>query len=204
MMPAFKQTPYSSLTTIPPFPLAPKTQWQAADCLTVPDFHLKNWLLDTSSLTERLQSHCRQFRVQVLGQATAPLMADELLKMGAEPYLVREVILWGDDMPWVFARSLLPSTLCEQEHGKLANLGDRPLGSILFNDPLFTRLPFEITCLPEEHPLLGSLELSERRSLWGRRSRFQYQQWQMMVAEIFLPQSPAYKNMGNISDVAKG
>lgn len=120
--------------------------------------------------------------------------------MGQGPYQVREVVLWGDNMPWVFARSLLPSVLCDVAEGKLVNLGDKPLGSILFHDPLFVRQPFELTCLPDTHPLFAALNLPRERVLWGRRSRFAYLKWQVMVAEIFLPLCPAYKNMGNASD----
>ncbi|MBN7823605.1 chorismate lyase [Bowmanella dokdonensis] len=178
------------------FPLSLETDWIAPQSIRVPDFHLRNWLLDTGSLTERLQSHCRQFRVQLLGQAPLPLLDNEREQMGPVDYLVREVILWGDDRPWVFARSLLPRALCEQDRGELSNLGEKPLGSILFNDARFERQPFQVTRLSAAHRLQSALKLPGTQVLWGRRSVFHYLQWRMMVAEVFLPQCPAYKQMG--------
>ncbi|WP_280523531.1 chorismate--pyruvate lyase family protein [Lacimicrobium alkaliphilum] len=173
------------------------TQWfQPQDC-PVPDFHLKNWLLDTGSLTERLQAHCRDFRVRVLGQQPAPLLDNEQELMGHDtPYVVREVLLCAEQTPWVFARSLLPSALCETGGGELSALGDKPLGRLLFNDPRFIRQPFQLTCIQPRNKLQQQLRLAGSQTLWGRRSVFLFQQWRLMVAEVFLPQCPAYKLMG--------
>ena len=199
-MPVLSANLQKPLTLIADFPLSLNTHWQSPGSLRVPDFHLKNWLLDTGSLTERLQSHCRHFRVQLLGQAQVPLLGNERDQVGPGEYLVREVILWGDDDPWVFARSLLPTALCTRERGELADLGERPLGRILFNDLRFQRQPFQISQLPARHSLLQQLGLTGRRPLWGRRSLFHYLDWHMLVAEVFLPQCPAYKQMGERHD----
>ena len=178
------------------FPFTLDTRWEQPDTLSIPDFHLKNWLLDTSSLTERLQSHCRQFRVQLLGQAVAPLLANEKCQMQGVACEVREVLLCAEDQPWVFARSLLPVSLVLEGMQELAYLGEQSLGKVLFNRSDCVREPFEITRIPVGHNLLQMLQLDSRHDLWGRRSRFRYRHWHMMVAEIFLPGCPAYKQFG--------
>jgi chorismate lyase len=179
------------------FPLTLDTQWFSPQACVIPDFHLKNWLLDTGSLTERLQSHCRDFRVQVLGQRQERLMSNEREIMDADcSYMVREVLLYGEQTPWVFARSLLPQALCEGEHMGLSSLGNKPLGSLIFNDPRFIRQPFQVTRIDSDNKLYQQLNLGTGQSLWGRRSVFLFQEWKLMVTEIFLPQSPAYKLMG--------
>lgn len=184
-----------NLTTA--FPITLSTQWFRPQECKVPDFHLKNWLLDTGSLTERLQAHCRDFRVQLLGQQPAPLLDNERELMETDaPYVVREVLLCGEQTPWVFARSLLPMALCEADNGELSTLGEKPLGRLLFNDPRFVRQPFQLTCIQPGNELLQQLNLTTCQPLWGRRSVFLFQQWRLMVAEVFLPQSPAYKLMG--------
>ncbi|WP_088331452.1 chorismate lyase [Lacimicrobium sp. SS2-24] len=171
-------------------------QWSQPELCQVPDFHLKNWLLDTGSLTERLQSHCRDFRVNVIGQKRAPLMENERECMDPDTdYVVREVLLCAEQQPWVFARSLLPVALCEANQSEFSALGDQPLGRLIFNDSRFVRQPFQLTCLAPDHRLCQQLGLNTYHPLWGRRSLFRFQQWQLMVAEIFLPQSPAYKLM---------
>jgi len=92
--------------------------------------------------------------------------------------------------PWVFARSVLPDALCKAD---LAELGNQPLGKILFNDSRFVRQPFQITKI---EPLSALQQMfNNTQSLWARRSVFTYKQFNMMVAEVFLPASPAYKTL---------
>lgn len=135
--------------------------------------------------------------MQVLSQQQAELMSNEQELMDSDcSYVVREVLLYGQQTPWVFARSLLPETLCEGEHMGLSSLGNKPLGSLIFNDPRFIRQPFQITRIDSDNKLYQQLQLSTGESLWGRRSVFLFQKCKLMVAEIFLPQSPAYKLMG--------
>lgn len=83
-----------------------------------------------------------------------------------------------------------PQALCQEEFGRL---GEKPLGKVIFNDPRFTRKPFEITNLQVPEALTVALDIAPATRLWGRRSLFCYQQHEIMVAEIFLPRSPAYK-----------
>ncbi|WP_343841325.1 chorismate--pyruvate lyase family protein [Bowmanella denitrificans] len=178
------------------FPFSPAVTWHSPEFIGIPDFHLKNWLLDTSSLTERLQSHCRHFRVQLLGQQLLPLLDNEKAPMQNQPCQVREVLLWGEEHPWVFARSLLPESLVQEGMRELAALGEQSLGKVLFNNSDCLREPFELTRLGTEHELMTRLGLRCSHDLWGRRSRFSYKHWHMMVAEIFLPGCPAYKQFG--------
>jgi chorismate--pyruvate lyase len=105
---------------------------------------------------------------------------------------VREVILRGKNQPWVFARSIIPLSLCQSD---FANLGDKPLGQLIFNDKRFTRSPFQLAHLPQPAPWLAKLGFSCAGQLWGRRSVFCFEEMKMMVAEVFLPEAPAYKNI---------
>ncbi|MFQ3236899.1 MAG: chorismate--pyruvate lyase [Paraglaciecola sp.] len=178
------------------FPFADNALWQGLNELPIADPTLKNWLLHSGSLTERLQSHCLDFSVQVLTQRQQLATAEEYQQLDVRledqslsNWQVREVILHGDNQPWVFARSVIPQILCEQE---FANLGNRPLGQLIFNDDRFKRMPFQLICLQPEKTWLKMHNLPDVQRLWGRRSIFCYQHFSMMVAEIFLPQAPAY------------
>ena len=182
-----------------PFPIGIEPLWCNPQNLSIPDPRLQNWLLDTGSLTERLQAHCRDFKVQVLGQRQAEISLEEItqLNLSAQQikqadWQVREVILWGDGQPWVFARSIIPEVLCS---AVLASLGNQPLGKLIFNDPKFKRLPFEVTHMTASKSMTQALQLNSNSPLWGRRSVFKFQNVAMSVAEIFLPQSPAYADM---------
>ena len=177
-------------------PFADNALWQGINEISIADPTLKKWLLHSGSLTERLQSHCLDFSVQVLTQRQQLATAEEYQQLGVQleqqnqkNWQVREVILHGDNQPWVFARSVIPQTLCEQD---FAHLGNRPLGQLIFNDNRFKRMPFQFICLQPAKTWLRANNLPDAQQLWGRRSVFRYQHLSMMIAEIFLPQSPAY------------
>lgn len=157
--------------------------------------NLADWLLNTGSLTERLQALTNHFKVNLLGQSSAPLDNSELQLLSKsvnKDWQVREVVLQGNvqEQPkdWVFARSVLPDLLCKSTW---ANLGSQPLGQRIFNDTNFVRSEFEIGKLLS-HPLTGET-FNEDKPCWARRSRFQIGEHMLLVAEAFLPDSPCYQ-----------
>ncbi|WP_438865524.1 chorismate--pyruvate lyase family protein [Neptunicella sp.] len=178
------------------FPINYVPQWFSAEQLKIPDPVLKNWLLDTGSLTERLQANSRHFRLELLGQEELAINASEQTSLGIEQTnpVVREVLLQGNQQNWVYARSLMSRKLCDDASHQFGQLGNTPLGKVIFNDPRFTRQPFEICRVQSGSVLHQKLNIDSSFSLWGRRSVFSYQEYKLMVAEIFLPNAPAYKN----------
>lgn len=183
------------LSQINQFPLGIQATWKQAVKYNIPNQQLADWLLHTGSLTERLQALTHNFEVRVLGQAT--IDADEseqaaLLDYDKHDWQIREVILYGNGKPWVFARSVLPEHLCKTTW---ATLGNQPLGQRIFNDHNFVRSEFVITQL-SNNPIAGigedALTEHETQILWGRRSAFQIKDWHLLVAEIFLPDCPSY------------
>jgi chorismate--pyruvate lyase len=172
------------------FPVGLAVNWQRPEDISVSDAYLKNWLLDTGSLTERVQSLCHRFSLQVLGQAVGNPHDNELSLLtgnGDVPYHVREILLCGNDEAWVFARSIIPQTIIDAE---LSNLGSEPLGKRLFNDSRFRRSNFDVCTLHA-----SQLGYQQAQTLWGRRSVFTLEGQSMIVAEVFLPQSPAYTHV---------
>lgn len=180
------------------FPVGLNVQWQSPEQLSIGDAHLKNWLLDTGSLTERVQALSNEFSLELLGQQTlAPNQNELSLLEGSQKvsnttsYQVREILLCGDGVPWVFARSVIPQAIIDAE---LANLGREPLGKRLFNDARFKRSNFEIATITASQ--LGYQQTQyENLTLFGRRSRFTLNHHSMIVAEVFLPTAPAYSRM---------
>lgn len=162
---------------------------------------LRPWLLDEASLTQRLTAVCNgQFRVEVLSQGWERPMLSEAraLKVPAHRLaLVRQVRLYCDDTPWVFARTIIPYSTLRGRQRRLAHLGSRPLGAVLFADPHMQRSPLEIVQIKEGqrlfHRALGSKKSIESNpfDLWGRRSVFYLNRRPLLVSEIFLPDLPA-------------
>ncbi len=181
------------MSNLAQFPFNSQPIWQSPERLALPSASLTDWLLNTGSLTERLQSRCRQFSVELLGQQSAQAEPEELRRLGMsqQQVVIREVILRGDQQPWVYARSVLPQSLCQADQQGFGQLGKQPLGKILFNDERFQRQPFELGVLTGPSRLHQYLNLSEDKGLWGRRSVFTFEGQRLSVAEVFLPDSPA-------------
>ena len=183
-------------TQHPLFPVKMVASWRSPSSEKVNEY-LLDWLLDPSSLTARLKKHCQQFRVQVLGQkieACSDLESNDDIKV-AEPVLVREVLLFCDEVPQVFARSLLPLSSLTGDEKKLAELGNQSLGQVLFNSPQLQRKCIEISSFNRDNSvakLASHYQLPNQEKLWGRRSVFMLQGKPLMVGEVFLPGAHAY------------
>ena len=152
-----------------------------------------NWLFDPRSLTARLIRQCDgRFRVKVLGENYRTPAMDEARALKMRPRscaIVREVFLLCNEEPWVYARTVIPYTTLKGPPRRLAYLGEKPLGALLFADPSMKRSEVEVICLPQLN--LGHLPASlsppvQSRCVWGRRSIFYLQNKPLMVSEFFL------------------
>lgn len=179
------------------FPVEMKGHWRTDAEFEISDY-LRDWLLDPGSLTARLKRHCHDFHVAVLGQEITRCSADEStgdIESGQE-VLVREVLLYCDDQPQVFARSLLPLSSLTGSEQQLANLGNQSLGQVLFNHPNLKRKRIELACFNPQSTVTNLsryLGLNTQDNLWGRRSTFVLDGKPLLVAEVFLPNAIAYQ-----------
>jgi len=152
---------------------------------------LRHWLLDRGSLTQRLIiASGNRFRVEVIKQRweVPRLSESSFLNLGHRQLaLVREVILYGADTPWVYARSILPMSSLTGRLRKLRHLDNRPLGALLFADPNMVRGNMEVACFyPQNTKFPDQLE-AIKKPVWGRRSLFYLDSKPLLVSEIFLP-----------------
>ena len=154
----------------------------------------RDWLLDRSSLTLRLQHACSgTFRVEVLSQCMEPPMLSEaraLCRPPQELALVRQVRLLCEDQAWVFARTVIPLPSLRGGLRRLALLGTRPLGAVLFADPTMHRSAVEVTRISQGKRLFARAiaeTTCESSEIWGRRSVFTLQNQPLLVSEFFLP-----------------
>mgnify|MGYP000377293670 FL=1 len=167
--------------------------WQpftAASAKPVPPFW-RDWLMDPGSLTQRLlDASDGQFQVEVLSQSLQRPGLSERRALSLPEHrlaLVREVILMGRGVPWVFARSVIPLQTLTGRLRKLRHLDNSPLGALLFSDPSMSREPLQWACIePNGQPLAKQLECMDQ-PVWGRRSVFKLSAKPMLVCEVFLP-----------------
>ena len=157
-----------------------------------------DWLFDTGSLTARLQER-GTFRVDLLRQCLARPTRDEARELGiSQRHLarIREVALFCDGRPVVFAHTVLPRRPRGPLTDWLDRLGNRSLGALLFSHPGFARGVIGCRRLDRRHPLHApaaaalQLDADEPRVLWARRSRFSFGHQQLLVTEVFAPILP--------------
>lgn len=156
------------------------------------------WLQDDSSLTRRVVGVCGAsgFGVRLVSQRRARPLPGEARLLGMRRYrlaLVREVELLCGGRPWVFARTLIPLTSLRGRARRLAFLGERPLGAVLFADPTTVRQRVEVAKIGSRQGLFAAAvrNLDHRpKVLWGRRTLFEFGGRPLLVNEIFLPDIP--------------
>ena len=188
------------------FPVTLTGQWQTVvdNNLLLLESPLKSWLLDTQSLTARLKACSNHFHVQVIGEQEQICSVEDssaLIAVGT-PILVREVLLVCDNVPQVFARSILPISSLTGNEQALAHLGDQPLGQVLFNNPSLKRQGLEVSSFSDETSVvklatslasqMANININWTKPLWGRRSIFMISNKPLMVTEVFLPSAYAY------------
>lgn len=162
--------------------LAPN--WQPLDNLAWPSRQQAQWIADELSMTSKLKRYCQHFAVELLSlqqQDKTKLKPDERQLLGDENCLVREVLLHGDGVPWVYARTLIPAASLIDDGAALASLGTAPLGEVVFASKKHGR-----------DALVAALVEVQNQGLFARRSRLWLNDHPMLVAEIFLPNSPVY------------
>lgn len=157
--------------------------WQVADTDALP-LALRPWLLEPASLTARLKAHSRNFRLQLLSEEKTllPEFLQRCLAVKTLYCVRREVLMWCNNQPTVYAQSWLPEQSVQQLQ-QLAALGEQPLGELLFQFPDVTRSPIEIALLP----VTNAVESIAAGDYWARRSVFTVTGQPLLVAEVFLP-----------------
>ncbi|MCF6218798.1 MAG: chorismate lyase [Gammaproteobacteria bacterium] len=157
----------------------------------------RSWLLDGGSLTRRLIRLCGdEFNVQLLQEQRNRPHLDEAKSLSirwGEQARVREVYLCAGSRPLVYARTVIPFSTLQGPARRLAHLGGRPLGALLFSSKGMRRAGIQVSRLP------GSLlqdGLSDE-PVWGRRSVFYLADKPLIVSEYFLPS--LFELLGGVS-----
>lgn len=180
--------------------------WQNADDTAIKElpFYVAEWLAEFGSLTEKLSRYVDQVKLDVLCEGADLLTAEEATALDIEGDVtcqVREVVLYGPQRPWIYARTSMP---LNSKH-LIDKLGNKPLGSILFSDEELRRQFLQVCQLEETSQLYQSaisylekekmLVNGEQPTLWARRSLWKKKDSNdgMLVCEVFLPDAPLYK-----------
>lgn len=172
--------------------------WQpAASVTSAPTGLPGEWLLERGSLTARIRAHCSAgFHLDVLRETTAtPAEIPAAWPQDSVPPRLREVTLNCGSRALVFARTLIPDPATVNDRW-LLELGDRPLGDVLFQSGGEREDGFEIAAL-DASTELGRAALAhvadadsgklEKAPVWARRSWVRLHGERLLICECFLP-----------------
>ena len=144
--------------------------------------HLKKqnileWLNEEGSITAKISSESK-FKLEILSDDLGIAEDEEYLALdiASEEVRIREVVLYGDLVPLVYARSIIPSLTSSKGYPGLGTIGSKPLGDLLFQSKLFIKTRREF----------AQFETSSKEVVWGRRTHYLVQGYPLSVMEVFL------------------
>lgn len=143
--------------------------------------NITDWLHEQGSMTERFERYCRSVTVEPQQQrfiTRQDLGNEQALLPESQRYWLREVIMYGDGMPWLQGRTVIPEETFSGVHEKLLDLGSTPLGRYLFRDNKLTR---------------DYIQIGRQDDLWARRSLLRLSGKPLLLTEVFLSASPMYQ-----------
>lgn len=137
---------------------------------------IKSWLLEQGPITKRIKS-IAEFRLELIQDELSDATEDEILflKIDSEEIRIREVILYGNENPMVFARTIIPNTTIEKGLKELGKIGNKPLGDILFEKDIFSKEDIVFATFKDEESLF-----------WGRKIKYTVKDQSFSVMEVFL------------------
>lgn len=150
---------------------------------------VEDWLAEPGSLTARVRGRCaNEFRFRLLEerQEENAIVFDDV---APSQVFCREITLGCGDVPLVFARTRIPaSTLAA--HPWLGELGGKPLGKRLFDEPGYMRGRFRVARLVAGDALYDYVNekvVPLSAPSWARRARVELTGKPFEICECFLP-----------------
>ena len=154
---------------------------------------VQSWAYESGSLTQRLRNFYGDgVAVKILLQRRhSPFLSERrLLKLPEHRFsLTREVLLHANGKPLILARTIIPAATIKVAKSNLSQLGNRPLGEIIFSYPKLERIAMDITLIAPStwtQPAIAEAGISQ--PIWGRRTVYAIAHKQMLVSEFFLPE----------------
>ena len=107
-------------------------KWLSSSALNLQlkDQKILNWLYEEGSITSKISSTA-DFKLEVLNDALGKAKSSEYQDINIEPQTIRirEVVLYGDGEPVVYARSIIPLLTSSKGYSGLGKIGNKPLGN---------------------------------------------------------------------------
>ena len=177
------------------YPLPLPNQWLNAKThlLNASFKPAQQWIESESSLTIRIKELGIAFSLQVLNQTEQQLSLEQqqLLHTTDTSALFREVLLKQGEIPLVYAQTIMPASTVTGTETMLAELGNQPLGQVLFQSPQAVRSNIEFAEVTPNSQLGKFIQNQLQQAIvhpcYVRRSHFQLNTKPLLVCECFLP-----------------
>ena len=137
---------------------------------------IKSWLLEEGPITNRIKSS-EKFELKLLRDDLGNVNKLDRLFLGhlSGDIKIREVILYGNETPRVYAKSIIPIETINQGLSKLGELGTKPLGDILFEKNIFKK----------KNTIFAKFKY-KKNIFWGRKTKYNVKNNPFSVMEVFL------------------
>ena len=139
--------------------------------------NILEWLNEEGSITAKISSDSK-FKLKILSDDIGKAEDEEYLALNipSQKVRIREVILYGDLVPLVYARSIIPNQTSSKGYPGLGSIGSKPLGDLLFQSQLFIKT----------HREFAQFQSSDKEVVWGRRTHYLVRGYPLSVMEVFL------------------
>lgn len=140
-------------------------------------------------------------RIEVIFEGEEGFDIDERLELKQNDTVgyAREVVIWGDDAPFCYARTIMPKSTYLQFQQVWDSLGEGFLGDhFLYRRADMQRSAFKYAQLHADSPVLARMPgyITKQNSYCVRRSLFMLDHdYPLLLTEAFLPSLPAYKEV---------
>ena len=138
--------------------------------------NIKSWLIEKGPITKRIKSE-ESFKLNLIKDEISVVDDSEKKFLGetSDKIKVREVILMGNNIPRVYAKSLIPIRTIKNGFSKLGELGTKPLGDILFEKEIFKKTDVVYAQFQDKDSIF-----------WGRKTKYIVKNMPLSVMEVFL------------------
>jgi len=142
----------------------------------IKDEIIASWLLEKGPITKRIKNN-GTFQLNLIQDKLSEISADDkkFINTKSEEIKKREVMLLCNDLPIVFAQTIIPVETIEKGFDGLGNLGTKPLGDILFEKGIFIK----------DRIVYASFG-DDKSTYWGRKAKYSVKGFKFSLMEIFL------------------
>tara|TARA_B110000114_G_C14829652_1_gene292121 strand:- start:98 stop:622 length:525 start_codon:yes stop_codon:yes gene_type:complete len=154
------------------------------------DGKLKYWLLDMKSLSYRIRNIAKLEIIPVDSRGSNIFLNEKKVfdNKKSEHLYLREVLIYADKLPIMYARTVLPSKYLRGFWHKIKKLKNKPLADIVFDRKIIIRSDFKFkkpSINDNFSRKIKMLNLKKTKILATRQSTFKNKNEKAVLTEVF-------------------